>query len=112
MKKSKHTLKQGREIVKRIEESEKALVIKRIPNGASVKLSSTLAGQRELLRQMKNKINEIIDYLVKPQEEEKEKKSIVMPHRETVKEKKAREKLIKSIIKDGKKRLKAFGIYL
>jgi hypothetical protein len=37
--------------------------IKKLLNHRSVKLSSTLAGQRELLREIKNKINEIIDKL-------------------------------------------------
>jgi hypothetical protein len=36
--------------------------MKKIPNHKSVKLSQTLAGQRELIREMKNKINEIVEW--------------------------------------------------
>lgn len=35
--------------------------IKRLPNHRGVKLSSTLSGQRELIREMRNKINELVD---------------------------------------------------
>ncbi len=40
-------------------------MIKKLENKRGVKLSSTLAGQRELLREYRNKINEIIDYVDK-----------------------------------------------
>ena len=39
--------------------------IKRLVKHRGVKLSSTPSGQRELIREMRNKINEIIDLLNK-----------------------------------------------
>lgn len=44
--------------------------IKRLGNREGVKLSSTIGGQRELIRQHRNKINEIIDYLNFPSDKE------------------------------------------
>lgn len=41
------------------------MIPKKLGNNDGVKLSSTLGGQRELIRQHRNKINEIIDYLSK-----------------------------------------------
>jgi hypothetical protein len=35
--------------------------IKKLPKHRGVKLSSTLAGQRELLREYRNKINELVE---------------------------------------------------
>ena len=37
--------------------------IKKLPQHRGVKLSSTLSGQRELIREMRNAINKIIEYL-------------------------------------------------
>lgn len=36
---------------------------KKLNNNVGVKLSSTLTGQRELIREMRNKINELVEYL-------------------------------------------------
>ena len=37
--------------------------IKKLPKHRGVKLSSTLAGQRELIREMRNKLNELIEVI-------------------------------------------------
>ena len=55
--------KLGRKIgIRKVKEPEKKK-IEKLRQRRSVKLSSTLGGQRELIREMKNKINEIIDIL-------------------------------------------------
>jgi len=38
-------------------------MIKKLKHSQTVKLSGTLSGQRELIRETRNKINEVIDYL-------------------------------------------------
>ena len=42
---------------------EGMLTIQPLPNHRGVKLSQTVSGQRELIREMRNKINEIINYI-------------------------------------------------
>ena len=44
----------------------------RLPQHRGVKLSSTLASQRELIREMRNKINELIDIINELKTENKE----------------------------------------
>ncbi len=46
-----------------IQRSEENYPIKKLPVRRGVQLSSTLSGQRELIREMRNKINEIIKYI-------------------------------------------------
>jgi hypothetical protein len=53
--------KEQRELVRQT--SSILAIPKKLPNHRGVRLSSTTSGQRELLREYKNKINEIIDYL-------------------------------------------------
>ncbi len=48
-----------------------AFPIKKLPIHRGVKLSSTLAGQRELIREYRNKINEIVEYLEKEAKKDK-----------------------------------------
>ena len=43
--------------------------IKRLPKHRGVKLSSTHEGQRELIREMRNKINELVDWINAHEEE-------------------------------------------
>jgi hypothetical protein len=48
-------------LAKEIKES--MLTIQLLPNHRGVRLSKTISGQRELIREMRNKINEIINYI-------------------------------------------------
>lgn len=41
-------------------------MITKLAKHRGVKLSSTTSGQRELIRQMRNKTNELIDYVNRP----------------------------------------------
>ena len=54
---------------------DKEFMIKKLGNSDGVKMSSTVEGQRELWRQYRNKINEIIEY-INIQEEYAEKRRL------------------------------------
>ena len=57
---------------KAIQKSQENYPIKKLGNINGVKMSSTLGGQRELLRQYRNKINEIIEWINNYEERQSE----------------------------------------